>query len=212
MTTPSRAGAYTGAFRDQHGGTLAADVDGTAAAAAAADWKHATASAARVQAGALHLHHSVVRDALAAGLDWWDVGELLAMHPQAAFEEYANLADGTVTPAAQRPALAVTCTAGLAAVHDMEPWYGIDIDDLDSSHSLSADPTVARLRETAAMLGQDIWIAVKLPGEFEGDDDLEDGIAVRRWTTVVLHPDELGWLHEALALDAEGEDPNDEDE
>ncbi len=70
MTTPFRAGAYTGAFRDQHGGTLAADVDGTAAAAAAADWKHATASAARVQAAALHLHHSVVRDALAAGLDW----------------------------------------------------------------------------------------------------------------------------------------------
>ena len=212
MMTPSRAGAYTGAFRGQHGGTLAADVDGTAAAAAAADWKHATASAARVQAGALHLHHSVVRDALAAGLDWWDVGELLAMHPQAAFEEYANLADGTVTPAAKRPALAVTCTAGLAAVHDMEPWFGIDIDDLDSIHSLSADPTVARLRETAAVLGQDIWIAVKLPGECEGDDDLEDGIAVHRWTTVVLHPDELGWLREALALDAEGENPNDEDE
>jgi hypothetical protein len=208
MTTPSHAGAYTGAFLDQHGGTLAADVDGTAAAAAAADWKHA----AGVQAGALHLHHSVIRDALAAGLDWWDVGELLAMHPQAAFEEYANLADATAAPAAQRPALAVTCTAGLAAVHDMEPWYGIDIDDLDPGHSLSADPTVARLKETAAMLGQDIWIAVKLPGEYEGDDDLADGIAIRRWTTVVLHPDELGWLREALALDAEGGDPDDEDE
>ena len=48
----------------------------------------------------------------------------------------------------------------------MESWFGIDIDDLDPGHSLRADPTVARLRETAAMLGQDIWIAVKLPGEY----------------------------------------------
>ena len=212
MMTPSRAGAYTGTFRDQHGGALAAGVDGAAAAAAAADWRQATASAARVRAGALHLHHSVIRDVLAAGLDWWEAGELLGMHPQAAFEQYANLADGTVTPAAQRPALAVACAAGLAAVHDMQPWYGIDIDDLDPGHSLSADPTVARMHETAAMLGQDIWIAVKLPGEYQGDDDLDDGIAIRRWTTVVLHPDELGWLREALALDAEDADPADEDE
>lgn len=124
MTTPARAGAYTRAFRDQHGGSLAADLDGSAAAAAAADWKHAAASAARVQADALYLHHSVVRDALAGGLDWWAIGELLAMHPQAAFEEYANLADGTTTPAQQRPALAVVCTAGLAALHDMDPWHG----------------------------------------------------------------------------------------
>jgi hypothetical protein len=210
MTTPPGAGAYTGAFRDQHASAIAADVDKAAAAAAAADWKQATASAARVQAGALHLHHSVIRDALAEGLDWHEVGELLGVHPQAAFEQYANLADGTATPARQRPALAVTCTAGLAAVHDMEPWYGIDVDDLDSGHSLAADPTIARMRETAAMLGQDIWITVKLPGEYEGDDDLEDGTAIRRWTTVVLHPDELGWLREALAADAEDADEDEE--
>lgn len=212
MTTPSRAGAYTGAFGDQHGGALAANVDGTAAAAAAGDWKQAAASAARVRAGALHLHHGVVRDALAGGLDWWAIGELLAMHPQAAFEEYANLADGTTAPARQRPTLAVTRTAGLAALHDLEPWYGIDIDDLDPGHSLSADPTVARPREAAALLGEDIWIAAKLPGEYEGDDDPEGGIAIRRWTTVVLHPDELGWLREALALHAEGEDPDDDED
>ncbi len=202
MTTPSSAGTYTGAFRDQHDAAIASDVDSAAAAAATADWKRAAASAARVQAGALHLHHSVIRDALAEGLDWWDVGELLGTHPQAAFEEYANLADGTTTPSRQRPALAVTCTAGLVAVHDMEPWYGIDVEDLDPGHSLSADPTVARLREMSAMLGQGIWIAVKLPGDYQGDDDLEGGIAIRRWTTVVLHPDELGWLREALVLDA----------
>lgn len=212
MMTPPGAGAYTGAFRDQHASAVAADVDKAAAAAAAADWKQATASAARVQAGALHLHHSVIRDALAEGLDWHEVGELLGMHPQAAFEQYANLVHDTATPARQRPALAVTCTAGLAVVHDMEPRYGIDADDLDSGHSLAADPTIARMRETAAMLGQDIWIAVKLPGEYDGDDDLEDGTAIRRWTTVVLHPDELGWLREALAADAEDGDLDDDDD
>ena len=47
---------------------------------------------------------------------------------------------------------------------------------------------------------------MKLPGEYEGDDDLDDGTAIRRWTTVVLHPDELGWLREALALNDADED------
>ena len=215
MTT--QPGAYTGAFLGQHGDAIAAAAAGTAAAgtaaaAAAADWKRAAASAAGVQASALHLHHSVIRDALAQSLDWWEIGELLGVHPQAAFEQYANLADSTGTPARQRPALAVTCTAGLAAVHDIEPSHGIDIEDLDDSHSIRADPTVARLRETAAMLGQDIWITVKLPGEYEGDDDLDDGTAIRRWTTVVLHPDELGWLREALAPDAQDARLDGEDE
>ena len=64
----------------------------------------AAASAARVQAGALHLHHSVVRDALAGRARRWAIGELLAMHPQAAFEQYAT-SPNTVTPALQRPAV-----------------------------------------------------------------------------------------------------------
>jgi len=52
------------------------------------------------------LHHSVVRDPLAAGLDLWQIGELLIVHPQAAFGAYANFADVTHTPAQQRPHLA----------------------------------------------------------------------------------------------------------
>jgi hypothetical protein len=54
-----------------------------------------------------------------------------------------------------------------------------------------------------------MWIAVKLPGEYDGADDLDNDAAIQRWTTVTLHPDELGWLREALALNAE--DPDDED-
>ena len=83
------------------------------------------------------------------------------------------------------------------------PWSSGDA--VVVRRSLTAT-TVAWLRETAAMLGEDIWIALKLPGEYEGDDDLEDGTAARRWTTVVLYPDELGWLRQALALNAEDED------
>jgi hypothetical protein len=51
----------------------------------------------------------------------------------------------------------LTCTDARPArslVAALEPWYGIDIDDLDSGHSLSADPAVARFRETAAMLAR----------------------------------------------------------
>jgi hypothetical protein len=98
----------------------------------------------------------------------------------------------------------VVCTAGLAAEHEMLGEHGIDLDDLDPQHSLTTDPTVARLRQAAAVLGDDIWITVKLPGEYDGDDDLDDDMAIRRWTTVALYPDELGWLREALALNAEG--------
>jgi TnpA family transposase len=42
-------------------------------------------------------------------------------------------------------------------------------------------------------------------------DVLADGAAVQRWTTVVAHPDELGWLREALQLLA-GDDQDDEDD
>lgn len=102
----------------------------------------------------------------------------------------------------------MVCTAGLAAEHDMADDYGIDLDDLDPQHSLTLDPTVVRLREAAKLLGEDIWIAVKLPSTYEGDDDLPDDAAIRRWTTVALYPDELGWLREALALNA-ADDPDD---
>jgi hypothetical protein len=209
--TPARTGAYTDVFREQYGTSFTEGLTAAAVAATAGDWKQATILADRFQAGGRHLSHSVVRDALAAGLDWWRLGELLTMHPQAAFDQYANLLVGTTTPAQQRPHLAVVCTAGLVAEHDMAAEYGIDLDDLDPQHSLTTDRTVVRLREAAELLGEDVWIAVKLPGEGEGDDDLPDFAAIRRWTTVALYPDELGWLREALALNAGAENPDDQD-
>jgi hypothetical protein len=200
-------------FREQHAATLTDGVAATAAAARAGDLHHATTAAQRVVAAGRHLLHSVVRDALGTDLDWWQVGELLDMHPQAAFDTYATLADSTRTPAQQRPQLAVVCTAGLAAEHDMNTEHGIDLDDLDPQHSLTTDPTVMQLRAAGQLLGADIWIAVKLPGAYDGDDDLDDDAAICRWTTVALYPDELGWLREALALNADTtQDDEDQDD
>ncbi|GAA2858046.1 hypothetical protein GCM10010517_16470 [Streptosporangium fragile] len=68
-----------------------------------------------------------------------------------------------------------------------------------------------RLRQAVTLLDEDVWIAVKLPGAYEGDDDLPEGAAARRWTTVALYPDELGWLREALALNG-ADNPDDEDD
>lgn len=207
----TRPGAYTDVFREQHGTTLTDGLAATATAAMAGDLNQATTQAQRVVDAGRHLLHSVVRDALAADLDWWQIGELLNLHPQAAFDAYANLADSTRTPAQQRPQLAVVCTAGLAAEHDMLGEYGIDLDDLDPQHSFTTDPTVLQLRAAAQLLGDDIWIAVKLPGENDGDD-LDDDAASHRWTTVALYPDELGWLREALALNADTTDDEGEDD
>lgn len=211
--TPTRTGAHTATFREQDGSSFTDGLTATTQAAIVGDFKQATTLAERFTVGTRHLHHSVVRDALAAGLDWWQIGELLTLHPQAEFDAYANLADDTRTPAQQRPHLAVVCTAGLVAEHDMDTDYGIDLDDLDPQHSLTTDPAVVRLRAAAQLLGDDIWITVKLPGEYDGDDDLDDDAVIRRWTTVALYPDELGWLREALALNAEeAEEDQDEDD
>lgn len=68
---------------------------------------------------------------------------------------------------------------------------------------------MVQLRAAAQLLGDDVWIAVTLPGEYDGDDDLNDDAAIRRWITVALYLDELGWLREALALNAE--DPDDDE-
>ncbi|WP_432898382.1 hypothetical protein ACQP1S_21440 [Micromonospora matsumotoense] len=85
---------------------------------------------------------------------------------------------------------------------------------VDLQHSLTTDPTRGAATRGAEIFGEDIWVAVMLSGELDGDDDLDDGVAIRRWTTVVPYPDELGWPREALALNADDtldEDNEDDD-
>lgn len=62
--------SYTAMFRDQHASLLAGAADSAAAAAAAGDWDQPAATAVRTGGASRHLQHSIIRDALAAGLDW----------------------------------------------------------------------------------------------------------------------------------------------
>src|SRR6266536_2071321 len=104
----TRAVTYTAAVADQYGKSLATVFTTAASAVADGQFQQGAVLAERIRAAGEDLLHSVVRDALLAGMDWWALGEvLLSMHPQAAFEQYANLIEGTILPAQQRPDLAV---------------------------------------------------------------------------------------------------------
>lgn len=116
------------------------------------------------------------------------------------YERYRSAREGLLSPAQQRPELAVVLTAGVAAEHDWDDAYGIDLDDLGSDHSLQSDPTVLRLRQAAELLREDIWIAVNTPGDYEGEGEADEAAVATQWTTVVLAADELAFLREALAL------------
>jgi hypothetical protein len=52
-------------------------------------------SSTGLEEAARQLRRVVVRDALTSGVDWWTLGGQLDLHPQAAFNQYANLVDGS---------------------------------------------------------------------------------------------------------------------
>jgi hypothetical protein len=213
LTTASPA-AQTAQFAGQAASALADALHRAAAAVARADLRAALAQAERAEHAVAGLRQAIVADMLAGGDDWWQAGEALAMHPQAAFEAYGRLADGRQAPAAQRPALAIVITVGLDSEHDVLPEYGIDIDDLGPDHSVNADPGVVRIREAARVLGTRAWVTVTTPGGFEGaeGDPAPGEDAISQWTSVVTGPEELTWLTEALAMNTMGrEDPDDLD-
>jgi hypothetical protein len=213
LTTASPA-ARTAQFAGQAASALADAPHRAAAAVARADLRAALAQAERAEHAVAGLRQAIVADMLAGGTDWWQAGEALAMHPQAAFEDYGRLADGRQAPAAQRPGLAIVITAGLDSEHDVLPEYGIDIDDLGPDHSVNTDPGVVRIREAARTVGTRAWITVTTPGGFEGaeGDPAPGEDAISQWTSVVTGPEELTWLTEALAMNTVGtEDPDDLD-
>jgi hypothetical protein len=205
---PPSPGPHSWHFLEQ--ASVFTDAPGKAGeAAAAGDYTTALAQADRLGLAVQQLRQAILRDALADGADWWKVAGILAVHPQQAFQTCVHLTDHRSTPAQQRPGQAVVLTAGLAADHDMSSEYGIDIEDLDSGHSLHAEPGVRRVRAAADLTGADVWIAVTIPGGFEGaQGDPAPGIdVIGQWTSVVLNPGELTWLREALVLnDAAGQD------
>lgn len=208
--------AHTRALAEQFASVSAARLAATTAAVVAGDWRQAAVQADHLRACGRHLYDNVVRDALEAGVNWWELGDHLSLHPQDAYEQYQRFAGTRAAPALQRPHLAVVLTAGLSALHDMRPQYGIALDDLDDGHSLARDPKVRQLRQAAQLLGDDVWITVTMPGDFEGaaGDPTEQVDVIAQWTTVVLADDELTWIREAIALDYEeyADDVDDEPE
>ncbi|MGH3221422.1 MAG: hypothetical protein ACRDPY_22465 [Streptosporangiaceae bacterium] len=204
MMTPANPTSVARQFLDQ--ATVFTDAPQTTGdAAAAGDYRAALAQAERLGLAAGQLRQALLRDVLARGAGWQELAGMLGMHPQAAFETCAHLAGHRNTPAQQRPDLAVVLTAGLAAEHEMRGEYGIDIEDLSLDHSLHTEPGVRRVRDAAELVGDDVWITVTIPGDFEGaEGDPAPGIdAIQQWTSVVLHPVELTWLREMLALNNE---------
>ncbi|EEP69790.1 hypothetical protein MCAG_00117 [Micromonospora sp. ATCC 39149] len=145
---------HTDDLHQRAGATLGGALERAAAAVAASDFTRAATAAQQLAQYAQHLQTAVVRDALAAGADWWQLGEHLGLHPQAAYEQHRGAAEGLRPPAQQRPQLAVVCTAGLLAEHDQVAEHGVDLDDLGDDHSLTQDPTVARLRAAAELLDE----------------------------------------------------------
>lgn len=120
MTTASPA-ARTAQFAGQAASAFAEAPHRAAAAVARADLRAALAQAERAEHAVAGLRQAIVADMLAGGADWWQAGEALAMHPQAACEACGQLADGGQAPAAQRPGLAIVITAGLDSEHDVLP-------------------------------------------------------------------------------------------
>jgi hypothetical protein len=212
LTTAS-PGTRTAQFAGQAASALADAPHRAAAAVARADLRAALAQAERAEHAIAGLRQAIVADMLAGGADWWQAGEALAMHPQAAFEAYGHLADDGQAPAAQRPALAIVLTAGLDSEHDVLPEYGIDIEGLGPDHSVNADSGVARIRDAASVLGTRAWITVTTPGGFEGaEGDPEPGEdAISQWTSIVTGPEELTWLAGALAVNTMDTDDPDDD-
>jgi hypothetical protein len=200
--TQANSMTYTKDLRDRMSLALTERLQGAVDAIDAGDLRQAATHAGQLGDLAAGVRTAVARDMLAAGADWWQIGEHLDLHPQAAFEQYGAYRQGVAAPAEQRPGLAVLVTAGLAAEHDWDDEFGIDLEDLGADHSLFADPTVTSVRAAAQLLGDDVWIAVRLPGEYEGDGEASDEQVIKQWTTVVLAEDELTWLREALQLNA----------
>ena len=59
---------------------------------------------------------------------------------------HGNAAEQAATAVA-----AVVCTAGLLSEHDQDDDHGLGLDDLGDDHSLTQDPTVARIRAAGAV-------------------------------------------------------------
>ncbi|GIJ64793.1 hypothetical protein Vau01_123090 [Virgisporangium aurantiacum] len=188
--------AHAARYVAQFGHNLCAGLDATVQYAIAGRWPETLAATASIHHGILQLHQRAVLDALDAGADWWAIGQAVGQHPQAAFDNYANLAGNTRSPAQQRPKLAVLLTAGLTGTHHPCPEYGVDVDVL----GFAPDPQVEKIRAAARLCGQHTWIRITAPAARRTGEPFAGLDLLRRWTSVLADDAELAALRQALPL------------
>lgn len=191
----ARAARYAAQF----GGNLSAGLDAIADAAVTGLWREVLAGAESIHHGTRRLCEEAITDALGAGADWWTLGQVLRLHPQAAFDQYANLREGVRSPVQQRPHLAVLFTAGLVDVHRPCSGYGVDLDDLAVA-GLAAEPRVRQIRAAAALVGQRAWLRVALPGGRHTGEPIGGLDVISRWTSVCSDDVEMAVLRDALTV------------
>ncbi|MEV4417946.1 hypothetical protein [Catellatospora sp. NPDC049609] len=198
--TSASIGARSSAFLAEHSATFAQALITATDAAAGGRLRDAALAAERLRDGGRHLFKAVLRDALDAGMDWWALGDMVSLHPQAAWEQYGRLAEVPApAPARQRPHLAITFTAGLTRVHEQSPEYGVEVSEVGYPYGFAFDPTVERIRAAAGVLGEDVWIAVTLPDATEPPVAPVDGVdVIKQWTSVLADDDAVVWLREVL--------------
>jgi len=195
MVEPPEA-TFTARLRDGCRATHADSFGVAAQAVAQQRWRRTLEPIRLLRERAEMLPEAVVRDALHAGLDWWQIADYLNMHPQDAWELYQCTVKGTPSPAEQRRDLAVSLCAGVDVLHEFDAAYGADLDELTIAHSLHRDPTVSMLREAAALLDIDIWIAVNPPGE--AAPGIAPGAVALAWSSVVGNLGEIDQVRQAL--------------
>ncbi|GIG05685.1 MULTISPECIES: hypothetical protein [Micromonosporaceae] len=87
---------------------------------------------------------------------------------QAAWAEFGSLVEGRLTPAQQHPDHAMVLTAGLAGMHDLERPTASTPTTWATVPASAPSRKSARHPETVQLLGEDVWIAVALPGQAQG--------------------------------------------
>jgi hypothetical protein len=183
-------------FAAQFGDNLSACLDEVSRSAVAGRWQETLAMTVNLHHGTRRLREEAITDALDAGADWWALGQVLGMHPQAAYDRYASLHQKSQAPVRQRPRLAVVYTAGLVGTHLPYPEYGVDLEYPAVTAGIEPDPRAEEVRAAAEGAGHHAWIMLSPPARHATGVPLD---VLSRWTSVLRDDVELARLTDALA-------------
>ncbi|GAA1408398.1 hypothetical protein GCM10009662_43510 [Catellatospora coxensis] len=193
-------GAYAAAFVAEHTATFMQALSTAASAAEQGRLREAALAGQRLSDGGRHLVKAVVRDALAADM-WWALGDMLSMHPQAAWEQFAKrgTCPGPTAPAPggdahrgpggdARAVARLRCRPrrrGAGIQHHVRPCRRA---------TAPGGPSARRA----------VWIFVALPGSGADSTPLAGADVIRQWTSVLADENALTWLREVVTTQSAG--------